>query len=299
MTTAGAMEAGSSASGALGALASRLGSWATWLLPFALLALLLAWETDWGRRFADQPVPDAAPAPSPVQVSLLPEYTIAGGAGARRETVERTLFNPTRRPAPPPPQETAKAKLQRGQFMLTGTAVSGTTTIAFLRETNGGRARSARPGDVLNGMTVAEVKPDRVRFTLGDESEDVVLRVATGPKTTMQPGPAPVPGQPGAAPGAAPGPVPAPGAAPAPTAPAAAATPAQSAEAQTLLERRRAARAAAAAGQPQAAETPAAAPPAVANPSVPQPASGGTFTPTPQTDPRWAEVYKRMMQRGN
>ncbi len=42
-----------------------------------------------------------AAAPKPVVTALLPEYGIAGGIGARTETVDRTLFNPTRRPAPP------------------------------------------------------------------------------------------------------------------------------------------------------------------------------------------------------
>jgi hypothetical protein len=289
MTTGSLSAVGSDGSRAVGAFAPRVGSWAAWLLPFAALALLLGWETDWGRRFAETPVPDTPSAPAPVQVSLLPEFSIPGGAEARRETVDRTLFNPTRRPAPAAPQDAAKPRLQRGQFVLTGTAVSGATTIAFLREASGGRSRTARTGDVVNGMTVAEVKPDRVRLTLGDESEDVVMKVATGPRTTTQPGPPAVPGQPGApATGAPQAPAPA-AAAPAPAAAAAG----QPAEAQTLLERRRAARAAAAAGQ---APADPAAPPAVANPSVPAPAAAQS---TQQADPRWAETYKRMMQRGN
>jgi len=140
-------------------------------------------------------------------------------------------------------------------------------------------------------MTVSEVKPDRVKFTLGDESEEGVLRVATGPKTTTQPAaPAPAgqpgaPGQPPALPGAGP---------PPPT--ATSAQPANPQEAQTLLERRRAARAAAAAQQGDNAAAPAAVAP---NPAVQQVPPGTPAVPTPQADPRWAEVYKRMMQRGN
>ncbi len=275
----------------MNAFISRFGAWIAWLLPFALIALLLGWETDWGRTLADRPVPQSTPAPPPVAVALLPDYAVAGGVDARRETVERTLFNPTRRPAPVLAQDGAKPRLQRGQFVLTGTAVVGTKAIAFMREVNGGKPRSAKMGDVINGLTVADVKPDRVKLVLGEESEEVVLRVATGPRTTAQPVPLPPPpaagmpaesGQPVAA-----QPQPAEGGGDA---------------AQTLLERRRAARAAAAQGQ----QPPAGSIPAVPNPAVPQrpapaPATGAVPATTPAAaapaDPAWASVYQRMQQR--
>ena len=72
-----------------------------WLVPFAIVVAVLGFETDWGRSVArDTPEP-AMPSPQPVAVSLLPEYRIDGGLDARKETVDRVLFNPTRRPAPP------------------------------------------------------------------------------------------------------------------------------------------------------------------------------------------------------
>ena len=72
---------------------------------------------------------------------------------------------------------------------------------------NGGKSRSVHKGDKLNdGMVVAEVQPDRVRLKQGDDVEELSLKIATGPKTTVQAAPvAQVPG------GAQPG-VPAPGA---------------------------------------------------------------------------------------
>ena len=39
-------------------------------------------------------------------------------------------------------------------------------------------------GETINGLTVAEVKPDRVRLALGDESEELILKVQTNPKPT-------------------------------------------------------------------------------------------------------------------
>jgi pyruvate dehydrogenase E2 component (dihydrolipoamide acetyltransferase) len=75
--------------------------------------------------------------------------------------------------------------VQSGQFVLTGTTLAGDRSIAFLKEVAGGKARTVRKGDKINGMLVAEVLPDRVRFTQGGESEELMLKVSPGPKTTV------------------------------------------------------------------------------------------------------------------
>ena len=82
---------------------ARLRAWTIWLAPFIVVALLLGWETNWGRTLKRVPAIDAAVQPQPVAVALLPEFALPAAADARRDTVERTLFNPTRRPAPPAP----------------------------------------------------------------------------------------------------------------------------------------------------------------------------------------------------
>jgi hypothetical protein len=284
----------------MAALGIRSGVLLAWIAAFAAVLGLIGWQTDWGRQLRRAPVvPEAAP-PAPVAVALLPDYRIEGGLEARQQTVERPVFVPTRRPAPPPlpvAQEAAKPRMQKGQFVLTGTAVVDQKSIAFLREAAGGKSRSVRVGETVNGLTVADVKPDRVRLTLGDESEDLVLAVAKGPRTTVQPAVAagaPAGGQPG---GVAAGGVPVPGAAPGaatPGQPAANAPSAADAEA-SLLERRRAARAAQAAaeaaaraGQGQSAPTPTV---------LPTPAGAAPAAATPAApDPAWAEVYRRMQQ---
>ena len=158
-----------------------------WLVPFAIVVAALGFETDWGRSL-DQVAPVRATAPAqPVTVALMPEYRLEGGLDARKDTVDRVLFNPTRRPAPPATQTaTGPSSMKRGQFTLTGTTVVGNTATAFLREVNGGKARSVRKGETLNGMTVAEVTTDRVRLKQGDEFEDLQLKIAAGPRTTVQ-----------------------------------------------------------------------------------------------------------------
>ena len=267
------------------ALQSRFGSLPVWLLVFAALAAVIGWETGWGRRVMPAPALGAAPAPQPVALALLPDYQIEGGVAVRRDTVERPAFVPTRRPAPAPVQEAPRPKMPRGQFTLTGTAVVGEKQIAFLRETSGGRARTVRAGETINGVVVAEVKPDRVKLTLGDESEELVLKVASGPRQTIQP---PQPRAPGVSVTQQPGRPQAGGQ------PVAEGTAPMDSDA-SILERRRAARAtlqaqeAARTGQPTpstSAERALAAPqPAVGNPA-------GAGAP----DPAWADVYRRMQQ---
>jgi len=236
-----------------------------WLLPLVALAGMFGWETDWGRAVERRPESPEAVGPQPVATALLPEFEIPGGVGTRTETVERTLFNPTRRPAPQMAAEGAASRMKRGQFALTGTLLLDGKNTAFLREVAGNKARRVHAGETVNGMRVADVKADRVTLTLGDESEELVLKVATNPRPT----PAPV---------VAAAPAPAVAAAPAPTPAAAspnatAAAAAQAGGAQSAIERRRAARAAAAAAQ----------------------AAGGTQPPANTTN--WDQINQKYQER--
>ena len=168
----------------------RTRGWALWLVPAAVLAMLVGWEIDWGRQVVRMPAAASPVEPKPLTAAVLPEYRIEGGLPAHAETVERTLFNATRRPAPLLAADGGPQRLKRGQFQLMGTAVTGDRNIAFLKEVAGGKSRSVRQGEEINGMLVASVMPDRVKFTLGDETEQLVLKVAPGPKTTVAAAPA-------------------------------------------------------------------------------------------------------------
>ena len=250
---------------------SRLGKQARavlwWVLPLAGLAAVIGWETDWGRALETHPPPAEAIAPKPVVTSLLPEFTIEGGVSARAETVQRTLFNPTRRPAPVASLVGAE-RLQRGQFALTGTMLVDGKSTAFLREVAGNKARRVQAGEKINGMLVVEIKPDQVKLSLGDESEELFLKVATNPRPTAPP--------------AAVVQAPPPAAAAPPTAPIPPVTAGTVNAAQTLAERRRAARAA------------AAVPPAA-------PSAAATGAPAPvapaDVDPGWEQMNQRYRER--
>ena len=181
---------------------ARARAWAWWIVPAVALAALLGWETDWGRQVVRTPPAPPPVEPKPLVATVLPGYQIEGGLTANAETVNRTLFNATRRPAPTLAGDGGPRTLKPGQFQLMGTTVTGERNIAFLKEVGGGKSRVVRQGDQVNGMLVASVEPDRVKFTLGDESEELVLKVAPGPKTTIAAAP-PAPGQAVAAAGAA------------------------------------------------------------------------------------------------
>jgi hypothetical protein len=266
-------------------IGARAKAWLVWALPFALIAALVAWETDWGHGLKRVPALDAGATAQPVTIALLPEYAI-GGIESRRETIDRTLFNPTRRPAPPQTAAAGMPKLQTGQFVLTGTTVIDQKATALLREVNGGRSRRVQQGETINGMLVAEVRSDRVKLTVGPDAETLTLKVAVGPKTTIQPQVAVAPPPGGAPPPGAPPqqltqpPPGSPGGPPLPSAAPAAPRAGVADVGEALTNRRRAARAAEAAAQQAAGNQPAA--------PVPQ---------AEQAPQEWSSVYQRYIQR--
>lgn len=168
-----------------------LRGWTLWLAPIAALALVIGWETDWGRQIVRVPPAPPPAEPKPLKVATLPDYQIEGGLAAHSETVQRTLFNATRRPAPPAAGSDGPRQIAHGAFQLMGTTVTGEAHVAFLKEMANGKTRVVRQGDEINGMKVALVTPDRVQFKAGDDSEDLILKVAPGPKTTLAAAPPP------------------------------------------------------------------------------------------------------------
>ena len=242
-----------------------------WLVPLFVLGALLGLELGWGRQV--HRLPEAPPILEAKQVTpaLLPEYKIEGGLAGRAETVNRSLFNPTRRPAPLLAAEAGRSQMQRGQFVLTGTSLAGERAIAFLKEVPGGKARTVRQGEQINGMLVAEVRPDRVRLSVGGDSEELVLKIAAGPKTTVNPTPAPPPGAQSPPQFGTPSAVPT--------------------DATQLIEQRRRAAQAAAPVAPPVMPAPA---PNTSQPGTPASAAQGTVF---NRDPEWNEVYERMRQR--
>jgi hypothetical protein len=174
-----------------------------WLVPLVVLALVIGWETGWGKAFVRHPAAAEPIAPKPVVASVLPDY--ASPAARRRTPRWSSERCSIRRGRPAPVAPTVEAgRMQRGQFALTGTLVIDGKSTAYLRELQGNKSRRVLAGDKVNGMVVAEVRPDRVRLTMGDESEDLLLKVGTNPRPTAQPAAPVVAAVPGGTPGAAP-----------------------------------------------------------------------------------------------
>jgi uncharacterized membrane protein YgcG len=180
----------------------RVRSWMYWVVPVVVLGLVVAWETDWGRQIVRVPSTPAPVEPKALLASALPDYRIDGGLAAHSETVQRTLFNATRRPAPELAADQGPRQIARGAFQLMGTTVTGDRHVAFLKEIGNGKTRVVHQGEEINGMKVALVGPDRVQFRAGDDSEELILKVAPGPKTTLVAAP-PAPGAPAGAAAAA------------------------------------------------------------------------------------------------
>jgi hypothetical protein len=159
------------------------------LLALMLLGTLV-WEAERGRKLRKQP-PASVVAANPLEITLLPEFKISA-LQERKETVDRPLFVPTRRPAPQTDAaEKEPSRIERGLFVLSGTALQGQTRIAFLRNAKDNKPKTVRVGDVVEGMNVAVITTDKVVLTAGGQEEELLLKVAAGPKGAMTPAAAP------------------------------------------------------------------------------------------------------------
>ena len=193
----------------------------------AALLVVIALEAGWG--FGRTGAPAAPPGKAAVVDSkLLPPLADASPEQVYPETGTRPLFTPTRRPAPA--AETV-GTMVKGRFILQGVTILGDMRIAMLRE-KGGKIYRVEKGREADGVTVAEIEPERVTLRQGGDSEVVTLVVQkpggapaapaavpgtpavslTGPFGAPAPGSAP----PGTAPGVPPS-APRPGAAPMPS----------------------------------------------------------------------------------
>ena len=126
-----------------------------------------------GNAQAALPPQEAAAEPPPAL--LAPELS------ALTETVERPLFNPSRRgpqppppeaEAPPPPPPTAEPP---PAVTVQGVILAGDQTVALLRRDDTGEIMTARPGDDLSGWHVDRIEPGSVTLTGPDGSVELPL----------------------------------------------------------------------------------------------------------------------------
>lgn len=150
---------------------------------------LIGYETEWGQVWR----PSAAVPRSARQAELvatLPPFTMPAIDSAFKETAERPLFMPARRPVIA--SATNIVAMKKGQFKLTGTSVAPDMSVAYLLETSSGKTIRLAKGRDINGIVLDTVESARVVLKQGDETEELVLRTAASPpKPATPPGVAP------------------------------------------------------------------------------------------------------------
>jgi general secretion pathway protein N len=152
------------------------------LLSAALLivAAIIGLETDWGQTWRGSGMPTAATQPPALEAKVLPSFTLTPLATGYKETIERPLFVPTRRPAPA--GNSGAMAMKKGQFRLAGTTVGTDTAVAYLVEIANNKTHRVNKGGDINGMRVEMVTANRVTLQQGEETEELSLRTAASPR---------------------------------------------------------------------------------------------------------------------
>jgi hypothetical protein len=156
---------------------------------------VIGYETQWGTSLQRTSTQAAVEVAKRAEIAVLPAFTLPALEAGFKETVDRPLFLPTRRPVPLATTAGASV-MKKGQFRLAGTILNQDLPFAFLVEISTGKGmRVAKGSDILStGISVASVDASRVVLKQGEESEELTLRTASSP-----PPPVPIPGPPGAA----------------------------------------------------------------------------------------------------
>lgn len=158
---------------------------------------VIGYETQWGTNLRPLSASAVGQGAKSGDTSLLPAFGLPTMDSGFRQTLDRPLFLPTRRPVPVVIGATAPS-MKKGQFRLAGTVVNQVLPYAFLVEISTGKGtRVAKGADVMStGITLLAVDAARVVLKQGDETEELTLRTASSP--AAPPGPLGI-GQPGAA----------------------------------------------------------------------------------------------------
>ncbi|RFC31178.1 MAG: hypothetical protein DID91_2727704327 [Candidatus Nitrotoga sp. MKT] len=199
----------------------------TTILLLVLIGLLIGTigsELGWGNRI-NVPLPQPKlqknrPAVLPVQ----PEFALLPLERSYTEILARPLFASSRRPlpskfvprqhvsssissrrlspltpsSPPPlpvPVAPPKPTMRKGQFILDGIIITKDKNIALLREIVTRKMVRVELGQEINGMQIEKLDRDKITFKQGDEREELVLKIKTGPSQPGRPGSPGVPAQ--------------------------------------------------------------------------------------------------------
>ena len=200
----------------------------TTILLLVLIGLLIGTigsELGWGNRI-NVPLPQPKLQKNrPTVLPLQPEFALLPLERSYTEIFVRPLFVSSRRPlpskfvprqhasssmsssvssrrllplSPPPlpvPVEPPKPTMRKGQFILDGIIITKDKNIALLREIVTRKMVRVELGQEINGMQIEKLDRDKITFKQGDEHEELVLKIKTGPSHSGRPGSPGVPAQ--------------------------------------------------------------------------------------------------------
>jgi hypothetical protein len=145
-----------------------------WLAICVGLAVAVRWQ--WRQPPATIEVAATAPAPTtPTPLAPAPDFT-PPAFGEFAETLERPLFSPTRRPAPPSSEPEPTLDTPTGDFILIGVVITPTESLALVQQKGAQAPIRIALGQMVNGWTLETVEADRVTFRFGENAQEVKLR---------------------------------------------------------------------------------------------------------------------------
>jgi len=160
----------------------------------AACALWIGYITSWGKP-APRPVAKPAARQVPLkEIRLAPDFSLLGPDQDLAATTGRPLFNPARRPLQSAGQAgPARASgLPGGRYTLTGVSISDESRVAMLRDGSTNKTVRVEQNKEVGGMLVESITPTAVTLKLGDEREEIPLKIAQAPKLAAVTPPQPV-----------------------------------------------------------------------------------------------------------
>jgi hypothetical protein len=160
-----------------------------WLAICAGLAAVVAWQLFYSFPLAPTvtAAPPAAPMLEPAAAPMEPRLP---ADGAVEEIAARPLFSADRQLYVASASAPARRALP---FELAGTYLSGAHRAALV-QLPGRPPEWLRPGDLINGWRVEDIKQDKVQLTKGDREQVLLLRADLASEASGRPTPA-KPGQ--------------------------------------------------------------------------------------------------------
>ena len=160
-------------------------------ITLALLALVIAgalyWVWDQGMQLRQELIAMRnIPATTVPEQKILPEFNLPPVETGFPDLIARSLFAANRRSSVTPGKGSVAA-MKKGQFALVGVLITPQQQSALLRDVATNKTQTIALQGIVRGLTLGEVEPARVLLRQGDETEELLLNIQTGPKLASAP----------------------------------------------------------------------------------------------------------------